>query len=374
MRYTETLQFAAALVLWATTAATSLAADSSPDRVMVLVKFTPPAGQSAPKIVPFAADSCRACEQLHDPAFERFNTKEAVLQLAVPRGRFLSLAFDIGPSQVQRVIVNDSDLVTRREGARLIAELPPLWSDAVWAPALETDITEPGMVLRVETADPVRRAGPYAGGPFPTVQRRAADNLGFAQREVVRRLGLGAAVEAAGTGSIMIMGFDTNFPAGHADAPPHVHMHLRWANNVGTQIGHYYLSEDGLLTENRVGVRGLNAPARTYKRGEPFTTIDNRGQPVYAHTITDAGYLKIERPDGAACQLSPSGQGFQDGVIVDCGSLGTARISTSIDVAAAVITVHTDDIVETLRYDAETGRLLTRAAAPDVPTSARNPD
>ena len=55
--------------------------------------------------------------------------------------------------------------------------LPPVPADAVTAGEVATHIVEPGMVLRFEHADPARRAGDYAGGRFPAVERAAAELL-----------------------------------------------------------------------------------------------------------------------------------------------------------------------------------------------------
>ena len=349
-------------------------AEVAEERVTVLLKFLPEPGLQADGKVKFVADTCRTCVQQHDPAFERFNARESVLQIEVPKARSLELAFEVSSRQSQRVILNDMDLPLRRDGSRLIVALPPLNEGAIWAPALETDIVETGMVLRIEHADLARRAGAYADGRFPELERRAADNLTFAMREVIRRMDLGERVAQEETGLIMVMGFDTNFPAGHTDAPPHVHMHLRWPNNVGSQIAHYYLDERGLLTENKVGIRAFGVPQLRFGRGERFATTDNRGQQVYAHTITSEGFLLIDRPsDGASCLLSPNGAGFQDGVRLDCGPLGAADIAVDNNFAEGLMVARTGEIEEKFRYDTGTGRLLSPSEAPPAPTSARNP-
>lgn len=342
---------------------------------MVLLKFMPELGHPAQKAIQFVPESCPTCIQRHDPDFEQFNSRETVLQFEVPRGRSLELGFDAPASQTRRVIINDTDLPLRRDGKRLWISIPPLTTPATWAPALETDIVETGMVLRVELADPARRAGAYADGRFPVLERQAADNLSFAMREVIRRMGLGQQVAQEKTGLIMVMGFDTNNPAGHRDAPPHVHMHLRWPNNVGTQISHYYLNDQGLLTENKVGVRGLQMPQRRFGPGEKFTTIDNKGQPVYAHTITQEGYLLIERSrDAATCLLKPLEHGFQSGVQMECGPLGNARVTVQNDYLAGRLVVRTGDILEVFRYDPDTGKLTSPTEEPPIPVSVRNPE
>lgn len=184
---------------------------------------------------------------------------------------------------------------------------PPVATDTITAAEVARHIVEPDMVLRFEHADPARRAGAYATRRFPDRQRRAANTLEFAQREVVRRLGLGEEIERDGVGRIQIMGFDTNAPHGHGDAPPHVHMHLRWPGDTGMQIGHHYIGPDGLLTENIVGLKGLHALQRWFGRGETFTAIASDGRALYSHRITPRGWLEIARPDGGAGFDRPCG-------------------------------------------------------------------
>lgn len=343
------------------------------DRVTVLMKFLPKPGESAIGQVKFDALSCHACEQLHDPAFERFNSRESILQLRIPRGRFLELTFDAAGNDASRVLVNNQELPVRRNGSRIKVELPPINKDAIWAAAMATEIVETGVTLRFEHADPARRAGAYADGPFPDLERKAANNLTFAQREVIRRLDLGNYVARENIGQIMLMGFDTNFPAAHTDAPPHIHMHLRWANNIGTQISHFYIGSDGLLTENRVGVRGMNAPSRTFVRGQAFTTIDRFGRAVFTHQITDKGALTISTPSGASCALSPVGLGFHEGVSIGCNDRPPMSLKVTDDQKSGTITVTSGILTEIIRFDPQTGILLSPQSELSIPASAISP-
>ncbi len=367
--------FCAALMLALPAFSGALAQDSAPsdDMVSVLIKFVPDPSKTAPAKVQFLASSCPACVQSNDPTFERFNRRESVLYLRIPKERYLNLSFVAPPSLSRRVLINDTELPVVRSGAIATVALPPLKEDAIWAPAFETDLEEDGIVLRMEHADIERRGGAYATGDFPVVERKAADNLTFAMREAARRMGLGRAANQAKVGTIMIMGFDTNFPAGHTDAPPHVHMHLRWPNNIGTQIAHYYLDKGGLLTENKVGIRGLNTKQRTYAKGETFPTVDNTGRTLYSHTITQEGWLRLDGLLGTSCLFKPMGTGFDSGVDLDCGSLGKTTIVVSDNIEAGETKVKTGLIEEVIRYDRDTGKLLSPAQPPSNPPNARNP-
>ncbi|MFM1976688.1 MAG: hypothetical protein RL145_1534, partial [Pseudomonadota bacterium] len=61
--------------------------------VSVLIKFLKEPGQSADARVQFIEASCKACVRSSDPAYERFNERESVLYLKVPRSRYLDLSF-----------------------------------------------------------------------------------------------------------------------------------------------------------------------------------------------------------------------------------------------------------------------------------------
>jgi hypothetical protein len=230
------------------------------------------------------------------------------------------------------------------------------------------------MVVRFEHLDSERLAGDYAGKPAPLAQRRAADNLEFAEREAVRELGLGVYVAQEKIGVIEVMGFDTNYPHGHTDSPPHIHMHLRWPYNTGTQIGHMFIGPDGLLIENRVGVTGYKLPARTFARDQTFTTLDHQGRPVYAQTITAAGWLTLAsvRPDAPAqtCLIGPDGQGFQSGAVVACTGHDPVPIHVTDDLAEGVLKVWSGPILETLHYDRDTGRLISPSLPPPIPEAS----
>lgn len=344
-----------------------------PDTVQVVVKFVKRGSPDRP-VARFDPASCPACTPIATPLFNAENARETVIALDVPRRRSLELAFIGAPAAVRRVIVEGGDIPFRAEAGRTIVQLPPLDSDAITAAEVATHIVEPGMVLRFEHADPARRAGDYVTGTFPDTQRRAANVLEFAQREVMRETGLGEEAERRHLGRIQIMGFDTNAPHAHVDSPPHMHMHLRWPANTGTQIGHYYIGADGLLSHNIAGVRGL-ATSRRYERGQPFTTIAPNGQALYTHRITAEGWLQLGRAGEPPCLIRPIGaDGFDAGATVACPGQAARRIAVRVDIAHGILTVDTDAIQEVFRYDPDTGRLASPTAAPPSGPSVFTPD
>lgn len=345
-------------------AVASAAVAGRSDEVRVVLKFVKRDGAGeAP--VRFDPASCRACRVVDEPLFNADNARETAIALRVPRQRTIELAFDARPATVRRVLLESGELPFRTTGDRIVVALPPLAQDAITAAEVATHIVEPGLVLRFEHADPARRAGAYATSAFPDLQRRAANVLEFAQRQVVRTLGLGEDAVKRGWGTIQIMGFDTNAPHGHVDAPPHVHMHLRWPGNTGTQIGHYYIGTDGLLSHNMVGVKGLNAPDRRFGRGETFTTIAPDRATAYTHRITERGWLEIADGRGRTCLMRPAAAGgFADGAIVQCPGMDDQHITVADDLTDGVLTVTTGDIVETFRYATDSGLLLSPATVP----------
>lgn len=347
--------------------ATPVSAQKAGGQVRVVLKFVK---RGAGAGVQFDPATCSTCSRVPDANWNADNDRETVIALSVPHMRTLELGFGGGAANIRRVILEGGDVPFRREGDRLIVALPPVASEAITAAEVATHIVEPGMVLRFEHADPARRAGVYAQGPFPALQRAAANTLEFAQREVVRELGLGEWVERDHLGRIQIMGFDTNAPHDHRDAPPHMHMHLRWPGNTGTQIGHYYVGDDGLLTHNIVGVKGLGAPQQQFGRGQSFTTVAPDGRAIYTHRITSEGWLELGRAGAVPCLVQPLGNGgFAAGASVACPGVAPRRITVVDDLVAGVLTVDTDAIREVFRYDRDTGALLSPSSAPAPPPS-----
>lgn len=368
----------AAAVLALTLAPTAaVPAQPKAEDVRVVLKFVKRDGVDGPA-VRFDPASCPACRLLETPLFNADNPRETVVALRVPRQRTIELTFDGRPGSVRQVLLEAGDLAFSTSGRRVVVPLPPLAQDAITAAEIATHIVEPGMVLRFEHADPARRAGAYATGIFPDRHRRAADVLEFAQREVVRTLELGEKAERRGWGTIQIMGFDTNAPHGHVDAPPHVHMHLRWPGDTGTQIAHYYLDADGLISHNLVGIKGLGGLDRRFGPGEIFATIAPDGTTAYTHRITERGWLEVGDGNGRTCLIRPISQaGFTEGAIVSCPDGRQQRIAVNDDLKEGVLTVTTDDIVEVFRYEPATGRALSPyrvpPSSPSIFSSGRMP-
>jgi hypothetical protein len=304
---------------------------------------------------------CKSCEVVTDPTYVYQNPKEIDFALRVPKSKPVGVEVDIASAGVRRLVIEGADLQYATTSASLTFLLPAQTTDRPNSGEFQTHIIYRGLDVRFEHADPDRRGGKYIKGEFPVLQRAAAANLEFAQREAVFMLGLDTYVADEQIGTILLMGFDTNDPHGHTDYPPHMHMHMRWPQIGGTQIGHYYIDEKGLLVENKVGVRGWSGHhISPFQRGETFTTFDLHARPVYAHTITPEGWLNLGRPGGSTCTIRPVvvTSGFDQGTITKCPGFNPVRLRVTDDLNLGEIKVYRNDLLsEVYPYDSDTGLL-----------------
>lgn len=93
------------------------------------------------------------------------------------------------------------------------------------------------------------QAGPYRNLPYPEAQIQAHLNYLFAAREMMRQLGFGDSADSV-DGVINLYGFETNFPNGHKDFPPHFHVMLMWDSWNENQACHFILDEKGKILRN----------------------------------------------------------------------------------------------------------------------------
>ncbi|MDO4856552.1 MAG: hypothetical protein Q4A17_01235 [Thermoguttaceae bacterium] len=93
------------------------------------------------------------------------------------------------------------------------------------------------------------QAGPYRGLPYPEPQIQAHLNFMFASLEMMREMGFTDSAEAV-KGQINIYGFETNFPNGHVDFPPHFHIMVMWNGWRDNRVCHFILGEDGKILRN----------------------------------------------------------------------------------------------------------------------------
>jgi hypothetical protein len=332
------------------------------DDVLVTLKLVKTANARAnvPIKVGFPL-TCGTCKVVDDPAYARQNLREVILAVRIPRSTSIRLQLSTDAAAFQRVVLETMDLAFQATQSSLSFTVPSQVADRVNSGEFQTHLYWPGVELRFEHGDPARRAGDYSSGEFPAVQRKAASNLEFGLLEAIRRLGLDHYVDDQNLGRLFLMGFDTNYPHGHLDSPPHIHLTLWLPNYEGTnsEIPHTYLTADGLISHSTVAIYKSPMPFQDYKPGMPFVAIDDLGRPIFSLTITSEGWLDIGRFDGKTCNLVPTGHGFDSGIKVSCPDFPTLTLHVDDDMTMGEIREVIDDKAITIfHYDPHTGALL----------------
>ena len=202
------------------------------------------------------------------------------------------------------------------------------------------------------------KAGPYADYPFPTNEIRAANNFAFGLREAFRRLGF-ARDGAVRDGRIWLATFDSNFPDGHTDFPPHFHIGLSCRD--GSQVHHFYIRrEDGRITsdcyQDMSNVIDVWDRAVEFLPGGEFPAFDGHGRVAFRVRMLEGGTgLEILSPDGSA-RMRVSSDCPKDGVEVFEFADGMWKPVTTISIVddshAGVMRVPEGEI----RYDPATGK------------------
>jgi hypothetical protein len=219
-----------------------------------------------------------------------------------------------------------------------------------------------------------RRAGNYRAGPWPADAIQAQLNFLFAAREMCRAMGYAGGADPGFTGDIRLYGFETNFPNGHEDYPPHFHIMLAWPGWLGTQAGHFRLDGTGRILRNELQADdGKKVHRRDYGPGEVCPMRDCNGKTGFELIVTEGGRGVIMRRAAGQpeYQLSPDAKTGSPIVAVEVGRRPTAagawkplcRVRATDDAARGEmnITVQPADGAETretIRYDPDTGEIV----------------
>jgi hypothetical protein len=323
--------------------------------------------------------TCASCELKINPFTSGQNPKEFWFHFLAPNAPELiqDVRIKVDPGKIRGVLVGKTHIPfaktadgirfdTPRNGPR-VADLSGFNNLPADGPAEVTEmytyLETPAVETRIEHADEQRRNGPYTTGPWPAIERQSALNLEFAAREAIVRLGLDRTVRERGLGTILLMGFDTNFPTqgpedAHGDNPPHWHMHMSWSREpIIREIGHFYIGPNGLLKNNGVGNMVTDKGAQ-FERGQTHKTLTESGETLYTQTITPVGYFTLGTSEGT-CRFAPIASGFQSGVDLACdNSITHQRIRAEDDIAKGRLQVFLNDhLVEQHFYDPDNGVL-----------------
>jgi hypothetical protein len=321
---------------------------------------------------------CALCAVLHGPFYEGQNAWELFFYLRVPASEKIiqHVQANVGGIAIRAVIIEKESVPFSQHGSFVEFAVPVEPRERSSTLEMQTNLEWPGLTVRIEHAYPDRGAGPYTKAAWPATERQAALNLEFGLREAIRRLGLDQEVYREGLGTIHLMGFDTNYPLGHEDFPPHIHIILRWPHFAGSQAPHLYLTSAGLLRGTVVTVDGLPAIGKsTVPDGTAFPAVDYRGQEVFQTSVEPNGDLLIERlgPKQAACRLQPaekaSSIGFAAGVSVHCDGASDVHVRALDDTARGELQVWINSSApEVYRYNPDTAVLTS--SSPVLPAFA----
>lgn len=140
-----------------------------------------------------------------------------------------------------------------------------------------------------------RRAGPYRDGVYPEAQIKAQLNFMIGALEVCRELGWTETTSPGFVDHINIYGFETCYPNGHRDFPPHFHIMLGWDGWGGAHVAHYLLDDKGLILKNNQW--SMHEDVETfYGRGETTPFPDKTGRVIFETTILPDGSGLVFRP------------------------------------------------------------------------------
>jgi hypothetical protein len=304
---------------------------------------------------------CAGCVVLSGTPYQGRNRRELFFHARVPANQpILRGVLVRTDTAVACVIVEKQRVPFSAEAGAVRFDLPVAVKARSSTMEVQTHLEWPGIVLRVEHAFPDRRAGKYATGRWPAVERAAALHLEFGLREAIRALGLDREVADKGLGKLHLMGFDTNNPLGHEDYPPHIHLILRWPHFAGSQAPHFYLSEKGRLRGTMVTIDGMpHIAATTVPDGRSLPAVDYLGNTLYETVVTEDGGLMLRRPGGKSCRLEPEGDGFASGARVACDGREAITVRASDDTDRGELRVTVGAVApEVYRYDVDTAQLI----------------
>lgn len=215
----------------------------------------------------------------------------------------------------------------------------------------------------------VRRAGSYRTGEWPADVIQAQLNYLFAAREMCRAMGFATNAAPGFKGDIRLYGFESNFPNGHVDHPPHFHIMLGWPGWTGTQAGHFLLDPQGRVTENRlIADYGGRQESGVFEPGTVCRMRDPDGVIGFELIVMPAGEgVIMRRGEGLAeFRIGPDGDTAVASVAVfrrekaDAPWTRLSRVRAEDGAAKGLMTVAVtrDDgtqAVDHIGYDMDTG-------------------
>lgn len=218
---------------------------------------------------------------------------------------------------------------------------------------------------------PGMQAGRYRDLPYPANQIQAHLNYLFGSREMMAEMGFTA--ERKVEGIINLYGFETNYPNGHVDYPPHFHIMLMWDSWRENHVSHFILDETGKILVNNHQVMGEKAPqtgkSGKYLPGESMNYTDKTGKICFTVRMLENGHgVELSVP-GTEKQARVCSEKAVDSVscfVRENASAAwqkTAEIRVLDDAVKGILTVTTEreagTQTETWTYNPIDGHVLT---------------
>ena len=218
---------------------------------------------------------------------------------------------------------------------------------------------------------PGRQAGPHRDRPYPKNEIAAQLNFLFASREMLSQAGFTDSADSF-DGDLYVQGFETHFPHGHRDFPPHFHIMAVWNGWKEVQATHFILSDQGKVMKNNhyVVENGVVNKDRSISQPPdvPIEITDRTGTVKFVlRVLPDSSGISMTCP-GSDRQYRLTSEDATQSVslqICEDASSPWETVSTSSavdDPIAGVLTVKTERGGETLtevwRYNPITADLL----------------
>ncbi len=214
----------------------------------------------------------------------------------------------------------------------------------------------------------IRRCGPYREGRYPEVEIRAHLNYLLAILEVCRAYGWTDTSEPNFVDHINLYGFETNFPNGHRDFPPHFHVMLAWDGWSAAQVGHYLLDSKGNIVKNTFW--SLHKDLERHDLPSVTTPYRDKTDRLVFETIVQAngaGLVLVRPEDDAEYLVRPGNNGVVESTEV-CRRSKSApddwhllcEVFSNDDAVNGIFASHAkyvDGTVQTVsfKYDPDTG-------------------
>lgn len=265
-------------------------------------------------------------------------------------------------ADVRAVVCGDKRLPLDRTGAGVVCRVPVEADSPGGCRStlnVYSHVGDDTLPVRVEHNDPDRRAGHYADHQWADAKAEAALNFVFGAREALHDWGLPDRVRAAGTGTVRLMGFESNDPP-HGDFPAHWHLNLGHPDAWdGSHIPHLYLDTDGRVTRNAMVVLGYPERSRVHGVGDPATYRDAAGTVRMGLDVRPDGGVDLGPDPGEWTYSLVAGDGgFPESVVVERDGEPWRTVAVEDDVAAgrlAVTVTGEGERTERHEYDPLTG-------------------